>query len=287
MILFYLREVAKSIKRARLSFALSLITTCISVILVVISVILVKSSRIMEKSIKEKIVITLFLKDADSSRTVQSIEQNLRALSYINSVKYMDKKEASEKFLKETGEDFRNVLDYNPLPSSIEVLLKPEYINKNAIARIVSELKELDGVEDVIFESEVLYKILEILYSIKVYIFIAAFFLITVSFYIVFSTNKLIINSRHLEIETMKLVGAKQSVIRLPVILNGLIIGSISSVVSFILIKLLFMSVGKYFDISSVLNELFIIYFFAFISGPIIGLFASLLSVQKITLRLS
>lgn len=209
MILFCIKEIIKSINHAKLSFIFSLITTCVSVILVVASVILIKSSRVLESSIKERIVLTLFLEESDSLKGNENIKEKLSSLTYIKSIKYLDKKAAAEKFIKDTGEDFKGVLDYNPLPASIEVVLKPEYIGKTSIQRIAKELKNLGGIEDVVFQSEALFKILEILSSIRIYVFLSAFFLIAVSFYIVFSTNKLIINARNSEIETMKLVGAK------------------------------------------------------------------------------
>lgn len=271
-----------------MSFIFSLVTTCISVILVVASVVLIKSSKILESSIKDKITITLFLRESDSLNTVESIKGKLNNLGFVKSAKYLDKSEAAARFLKETGEDFKSVLDYNPLPASIEIVLKPEYIDKNSIQKAAAELKELDGVDDAVFQSVALFEILEILSSIRIYVFLSAFFLIAVSFYIVFSTNKLIIHSKQLEIETMKLVGAKLSAIKLPVILNGIIIGLAASLISYIFIRLLEVFLKNYIaEISLFNNEFYLIYFVTFICGPVIGLFASLFSVQKIALRLS
>lgn len=286
MVLFYFREVFKAVRYARLAFILSLITTCISVLLIISSVLLLRSSGILESSVRDKIIITLFLDDAKNDFNTSGIKEALETKKYISSLRVLNKQEAAEVFIRETGENFRDVLDYNPLPASVEVKINPAFLDKNTLRSIVSELKGIPGVEDVVFQSEALFKLLDIASKVKSYFLFAALFLVFISFYLVYSTNTLIINSRRKEFEAMKLVGARLSTIKMPILLNGLFIGTIASVISLLIFVFLLSALKENFNIVVFKNNLFI-YLFTLVCGPAIALLASILSVQKITLRLS
>src|SRR5690606_34457059 len=103
---------ALPISRAKVSFILSLISTSISVILIAASLILLLLSEELETRIKENISINIFLKESVNDEAAKKIEGELQNSAYINSTVYVDKKTAAEIFVKETGEDFRKILDY-------------------------------------------------------------------------------------------------------------------------------------------------------------------------------
>ena len=116
MITFWIKEAFKSIGRAKSSFILSLISTSISVLLIVSSIILIRLSNRFQTNLKEKLNINIFLKDSVSKNSINNIGKILNGKEYINSVKFIDKNDAAESFIKDTGEDFRKILDYNPFP---------------------------------------------------------------------------------------------------------------------------------------------------------------------------
>jgi|WetSurMetagenome_2_1015567.scaffolds.fasta_scaffold123579_2 cell division transport system permease protein len=288
MIYFYFKESFNSIRKAKLSFLLSLSITCISVLLISLCVFLIVFSNSIEEKFKERITINVFLDDSLNTGSINTIENNLQDMLAVKSAKFISKDEASKIFIAQTGNDFRNLLDYNPLPSSFEIKLKSEFVSEISISKLEKNLKKIDGVTDVIIQRSLVQKILNSLNTIKTYILFISVFFFLVSVYIVYSTNRLIIHAKISHLETMKLVGAKISAIKLPIIITGIIIGILASSITALVIKILVVILYKNvnsFIIPFIDNISF--YTFIFISGFIIGLVGSLIATNAISLRIN
>lgn len=282
----YIQESFRSFGRAKLSFLMSLFMTCISVLLVLASLVLIKFSGMLEKRIKDKVAVNVFLKEGISEENLTLLKEKIEKLSYVKSSSFVSREEAEKAFLKETGEDFKEVLEYNPLPESFVLRLKDEYVTPDSLNKISRRLGSLAGIDEVVYESQTIYEALNSLKALKKYVFSAALVLVLISFYIVYSTNRLVVNSKRLQMETMKLVGARLSLVRLPIVINGVMIGLLASCVSFGLFRLFnwwllryagmpdFGLAGDFFLNAAILS-----------SGPLIGLAAGVCAVQKITLK--
>src|ERR1035437_6456130 len=114
MISYYLKETLRSIKRAKSSFFLSLTSMVIAMLLIVGSVMTIQISADFQRDLKNNISVNIFLKENLSKEESASIEKEIKQKDFVNTVKYIGKEEAADKFIKETGEDFRRILDYNP-----------------------------------------------------------------------------------------------------------------------------------------------------------------------------
>ncbi len=284
---FIVKESFKLISRAKISFILSLISTSISVILIVATLILLLLSDEMESKIKKSISINVFLKENIEKGRTDNIKSEINEKIFVGSVVFISKEEAAENFIKETGEDFRKILDYNPLPASFRVFLKNEYTQPDSIEKIVAVLSEIEGTDEVVYQHQFVNKLLTQLNNIKQYIFIVTAALLLISIYIVYSTLQLIINSKYDELDTMKLVGAKISTIKLPIILNGIIIGLFAGAISLLIFYII------YYYLNPVLNtfgiqSLYKPYYIAVILGigPLLTILVSVVSLRKISLKI-
>lgn len=284
---FSIKEAFRLIGRAKSSFFLSLTSIIISVLLITASLALIQSTNSIQKKIKENVSINLFLKDGLTSVETNNIKNELEKKEYTKSLDYIDKDQAAEIFIRETGEDFRKLLDYNPLPASFTLNMKDKYVDKDSLDAIIASLSEIKGVDEIGMKDEFIYKLISILNGIKRYIFIATGIILFLSIYIVYSTVKLIINSRFEELETMKLVGAKLITIKMPVILNSMIVGLLAGAVS-TGIFILFVSV--FADYISTINFLgtskYIYLSLLIFVGPFLGLAVSLISLKRLSLKI-
>ena len=286
MITFWFKEAFKSIGRAKSSFILSLISTSISVLLIVSSIILVRLSNRFQTSLKEKLNINIFLKDSVSKNTIDNIGKILNSKEYINSVKFIDKNEAAENFIKDTGEDFRKILDYNPLPVSYSITLKEDYVKKESIDKIVSELTKISGVDEIVYQYKFANKVLSFIDSIKKYVFIITAVLFVISLYIVFSTVKLVISLKQEEFETMKLVGAKLSTIKMPVIINGIFIGFLAGIIALGIFLFVLYYFGNLIAFKSYFDSINIYLLIMLLIGPVLGFLVSTFALRRINLRI-
>jgi cell division transport system permease protein len=286
MINFYLKETLRSIKRAKSSFFLSLTSMVIAMLLIIGSVITIQISADFQRDLKNNISINIFLKENLTKEESATIEKEIKQKNFVNTVKYIDKEEAAEKFIKETGEDFRRILDYNPLPASFSVTLKEKYVEPDSLNKIIPVLSKLNGVDEVVFQQEYVKKILTYLSTFKKYLFIITTILFLISVYIVYSTVKLVTEMKMEEVETIKLVGAKLSTIKIPIILNGILIGFIASLISIIIFLLYITYIDKYINLLKIFNLRNEYYFTGvLLLGPFIGFIVSIFTLKKVTLK--
>ena len=287
MILFWIKEAFKLIGRAKSSFFLSLISTTISVLLIISSLILLKVSVQFQTRLKKNIKINVFLNESISNQDISKIKDEIKKEPFVNKTLYISKNEAARIFINQTGEDFRKLLSYNPLPASFSVTLNESYVKKDSINNVVSALSNLHGVDEVVFNHRFTYKLLSYLSNIKQYVFIITLLLLVISLYIVFSTVKLITNAKYKELETMKLVGAKLSTIKMPIILNTIFIGFIAGLIALGAFGEIIYQFRHYYFIRELFSAHDYIYLIgALLLGPILGFLVSTFSLRKITLKI-
>jgi cell division transport system permease protein len=211
----------------------------------------------------------------------------LQKKMYTDRVEFISKDKAAEQFIQETGEDFRKILDYNPLPESFVVQVSESYANSDSLNNIIMDLSSLESVDEVVFKEGFIYRLLNYIDTVKVYIFLITLLVSMVAIYLVYATIRLIINSRMIDFETMKLVGAKLSTIRIPVILNGLIAGLFSGILSY----LVFLFIKNQLLIVEALGIIFSQYMFEykliiFLTGPILVFIVSVFTLRKVSLKI-
>jgi cell division transport system permease protein len=287
MIFFWLKEAFKLIARSKFSFLLALTSITLSVILITISVFIIRFSNHFEDQLKSNIVISVFIKDTISKTEIENIKSELSQLKYLSSFDFITKDKAAEIFIKETGEDFRKILDYNPLPASFNLKLKTEYANRDSIKKVMKNLSGYNWSDEVIFRQDFYQKILNYIDQAKVYVFALTGLIFLVSLYLVYSTVRLILNSKYSELETMKFVGAKLSTIKMPIILNSAITGLLAGLIALGIIWVLYFYVKEFLiTIDTVIpnKSEFIILLMAL--GPVIGILVTILSLRKISLKI-
>lgn len=286
MLKFYIKETLNSFLKAKLSSFFSFITTSIAVILTLTSVSLILFSNTLQQDIIDRISINLFLDERITETELKEVMTELGEMEFLKKIKYVSKEEAEKEFIAETGEDFRKILEYNPLPASIQVNIKSNFFS--SIDEISKQLSRVEGIDEVYYQTDFIQTIINILSEIKYYLVLAAIILTLISFYLVYSTNRIILQTKIKQIETMKLVGAHLKAIKIPIILNGCIIGILSSILVTGIFSYLLIMVKKNYTINllTFVDNAILIVFILF-CGVVIGTLGSLLAVRKVTLRVN
>ena len=287
MVLFWLKESYKSIGRAKSSFILTLISLTLAVLLIEASIITLQLSGLFQKHLKSNININVFIKDPFDVKDVPKFESDLKSSKYVSSVNYVSKDEAAKTFIEETGQDFRDILDYNPLPASFFVKLNADVVMKDSLDFAINSLSKFNWVDEVIFKNSFVYQVLSYLDTAKKYLFIITGILILIAVYLVYSTIKLITVARMRELETMKLVGAKLSMIKLPIVFNGILAGFIASVIAILLYYIVFIQIRQYYTIEKFILENIYFYLITLLGiGPVLSTIVTLFSLRKFTLKI-
>ena len=91
---------------------------------------------------KTKNIATLHVYLSDGAIDTTNDMMFLERFSYVTDVKFVSKERANEIYTKENNQDWSEVLDTNPLPSSYEVMLDAEKYNITEIEKVISEIRE-------------------------------------------------------------------------------------------------------------------------------------------------
>lgn len=225
MIKYYFSELWNLQKHAKLATFISISIALISVIFVTFSVISILVSSKIDKRLKSRIEVNLFIDDSTSQVNINNIKRQLEAETIIASVTYLSKQKALEKFSAETGEEFKELLESNPFPASFQLKFKPDKITKEGINNLMSRISKVDGIDETVYNKSYVLELLSFIESSRVIIYLIALVLIIISVYLIYTTSILVLNTKIEQYETMKLVGAKLSALKIPIYLNGLLIG--------------------------------------------------------------
>ncbi|MBS3944486.1 MAG: permease-like cell division protein FtsX [Melioribacter sp.] len=285
--MFYLKETFRIFRRSSIASIVTITITTIAVFLTSLSIFMIFISRDFSDRIKQNIEINLYLKDSLNKNDIERTQTLIEEKSYVSSAKFVSKENAAKDFIRETGEDFRSVLDYNPLPNSFAFNFNAGSVSEKNFEVLVSDLKSIPGVSDVVYDFNVVVRILKILRSLEVAIYIASLLLILLSVYLVYSNNRVQYENNKNLYNTMKLVGAKISAIKIPIYIYSILIGLFSSIICFVInyviLKLLTainINIKFSFDFG-------VIHIITFIIGLSLGFLGSYFASMKITLNIS
>jgi cell division transport system permease protein len=175
----------------------------------------------------QKIQIIAYLQKDISEEKLNNIKNQLRALGEIESLQYISPDEALLRLRKsmEGQEGILEGLEHNPLPPSFEIQLKKAYRTAPAVQLMARRLNKISGIEDVSFGQKWVERFNTFMGVVQILGSAIMAFLILAVIIIVANTIKLTVYARNDEIEVMRLVGATNSFIRAPFVLEGMIQG--------------------------------------------------------------
>ena len=183
--------------------------------------------------IEDENVIMVYIEDDTSQEDIAAMKDSIEAMGNIQSVEFVDKESAWQDQLKTMGEaqaEFFTEInpDKIPLPDAYKVTVSDLSLFKDT----VSQIKQLDNIDTVRENSDLAKKLQTISHGISIIAIAIIAVLFAISLFIISNTIKLTVYSRRLEISIMKSVGATNSFVRLPFIVEGVILGVISGVLS-------------------------------------------------------
>ncbi len=179
--------------------------------------------------------IVLFLNDNIDDETIAQLDRELKAMDSIASSVFVSREQGLIDWMKtlNNGDQLLSWLaGDNPLPDSYRVKIK----ELKDIDVVLMDLRGLNGVNKVNAPIEVAEAILNLrtglgMVGISIILILAA-----VSLVIVANTIKITVFNRRKEISIMKYVGATNGFIRLPFLIEGILLGLISATIAFLLL---------------------------------------------------
>lgn len=280
-------NIFKNKKQAATSFG----TMCVIMIFFGICFMLVGNFNSFIKQVEAEQGIQAYITNDATDDEVEELGEEIKALDGVNTIEYVSKEEALQHMKDRLGDKSYLLDGYdqnNVFPSSYVVTLTD--LGKSS--EVQEKIKEMQNVKKITSSDETIDMLVRIAKGVKIgsYVIIAA--LIAISVFIISNTIKLTVYARRKEISIMKYVGATNSFIRWPFVVEGIIIGLISGAISLALVAGLYMVISqnttfvgflsnlglRLLDFSDMFNLILIIYL---VLGVGIGVLGSSLSMRK------
>lgn len=242
-----LRDAFKSVIR---NFSLSLASiTCITITLIIIASALLLSENVKNftNEIEKDVTIVAFLDSDVKDDTRENFETSLKKNLNVETFDYKSKDEVKDEMAKE-NKTFSSVLSEwddasNPLKDTYTIKVR----DVKSIGKTAKEIEGTDGVNSVQYGEGLVEKLVGVFDAIEKITYVAALALIIVTVFLIINTIKLTIFSRKREIGIMRLVGASNSRIKLPFVIEGIILGMIGSIIPILVVVFGYTGLYDYF----------------------------------------
>ena len=182
-------------------------------------------------NIESQNVVMVYVQDGVSDEDTTKMGNEIKVMNNIEDCIFVPKEDAFAAQLESMGDDavLLEGLEENPLPDAYKVVVK----DLTMFDQTVSELKAMQNVENVRENGDLADKLVNVRKAVTIVIAGMVALLFIVSLFIISNTIRITMFSRKLEISIMKAVGATNWFIRWPFMIEGMVIGVTSGLVSF------------------------------------------------------
>lgn len=229
----------------------TVISISLVLLLVGVAALLVVNARSVSDYFKENMQVSVLMKqEVDDDEAMEYVAE-LDAMPFIKSSKFVSRERGTKEMAELLGEDFLKVFETAPIPVSIEVTLKADYVSTDSLEVVKKEIRRSGIVDEVVYQQSLVEKLNTNLKKISVVLGVFIVLLLFISFVLINNTVRLNVFSRRFTIHTMKLVGATKSFIRAPFMVQAVFQGLFSALLATLML------VGILFFVRSEFAQLF------------------------------
>lgn len=229
---FLFKEGFKGLVRSKYSGAFSIIIIAISIIMVGFGYIIARDTLFMVENIRSQFDVDIFIRTTAGPAEIEAFGKKLRSMNEIDGVVYISPEDAAAKFKQDFGEDIFDILDYNPLPPSFTISLRPIYRNLMSVEAIASILQRDPVVDEVKYRKNFLIILEKYQRIILVSVLIVFAVLTLISIILTSNSIKMTIFARRDIISTMKLIGATNRFVKIPFVIEGTLEGGLGALLA-------------------------------------------------------
>lgn len=286
---YYIREAVRSVIFNRFMSIASIFAVASSIFIVAVFYIISANIEFLMGQLEAQMGMAVRIEDGITPGDQARLEQRIREIPNVADVIFVCRHEALQGMARTIGEDaVRGLEANNPLRDSFVVELT-DLAFHDEVERALMNLRSY-GAAQVDTDAQFARMLTTIANIVQIISVALVLMLATISIIIITNTIRITVNARKTEINIMKYVGATDWFIRLPFVIEGMIIGLLGGAIP------AFVCWFGYGRVVSAINEIpmlawirflpedhILIYVFPFslILGVIIGFLGSITSVKK------
>lgn len=232
------------------------------------------TSKILDTG-KGDLRIMVYLNQNISKERITFLKEKFSHIDALEKIKFIPKEEAFkllEKKFADRSALFEK-LNINPLPDAFELYIKKGYFSRKGLKNFVEELKSTSEIEDVNYPQEFIEKFSDLFKIVKISGLVMSSLFVIASVFFVANTISMTIYARREEIEIIRLIGAKDSFIKIPFYIEAVICSVLGACFGIFILYLCYIIIKITYSADNALPQIFNISFLPinFIFGIIMG----------------
>ncbi len=247
-LLFFTQEAFRALRRNGAPSMAAIVTTVVTVILLGVLIPIFQTTQAKSNQVRDSLETRVAIFDDATKAEIAKLEDQLRAIPHVSSVRLISKREALDELTEDLGKqkssELLTQLHSNPLPAnfsvkaddasnldSVEAAITPP--GPNGKPQPISPI-----IQDQFNRQEDSKKIEQVTSALKIVLTVITALLIIASLMLVGNTIRLSIYTRRREVEVMRLVGATRWFIRWPFMIEGVVVGFFGGLVAILILWL-------------------------------------------------
>lgn len=221
-------------RRLANAYLSSVISISLVLLLVGVAAMLLVNAKGVSNYFKENMQVTVMMKQDVSDEAAMDFQASLDKKRFIKSSVFVSKEQGMREMADMLGDDFLDVFETAPIPVSIDVTLKADYVSADSLEVVRNEIAKSSLVDEVVYQSSLVDALNANLSRISAVLGIFIALLLFISFVLINNTVRLNVYARRFTIHTMKLVGATRSFIRAPFLVQAAFQGVFAAFIAII-----------------------------------------------------
>lgn len=233
---------------------------------------------------KENVNVTVYLKDTAKDVEIKQLEKSLALADYVKTTDFVSKDDAAEAMKSEFGDDFMDLVGYNPLQNSIDVKLKADFLTNEKLEELTALAQEKSFVDEVKYDESLVELINSNVKKISFWVLLLSAIFTLIAVLLINSSIRLSVYSKRFTIKTMQMVGATKSFIRRPFVWKSIKLGILGAIVALVGLGFVVYYVDKMFPELALRQSLILIgglFLAVFLLGIIITWISTHFATQR------
>ena len=186
------------------------------------------------KGLEQEQGMQVFMEYDATEEQISKLNEDLNKIDGINTVSFVSKEDAYNTMKKRLGKNEKALNGFTPDMFSVSYVITLTKLDLNE--QVYNEIKKLDTVREIQNKKDTIETLSKVGKTIQIVTFSMFAVLILISLFIISNTIKLTVHARRKEISIMKYVGATNGFIRTPFLIEGIIIGILSGLLSILIV---------------------------------------------------
>ncbi|GGG13446.1 cell division protein FtsX [Lysinibacillus alkalisoli] len=282
----HFRESFRSLGRNGWMTFASISAVTVTLILVGAFALLMANLDKVADDIENDVEIKVLIDELADSQAEDDLQKKIKDLPDVDEVVYSSKEEELKKLIKDLGKDFELWEQQNPLRNVLYVKAS----NPQQTVEVAKKIDKMEYTAEVNYGKGKIEKLFSVLNSGRNIGLVLIIGLLFTAIFLISNTIRITILARRDEIEIMKLVGATNAFVRIPLLLEGAWLGILGSIIPIAAVSSFYPYFykqvsprlqGELFQLVDTMPLIYQVDLLVLAIGVIIGMLGSFMSVRK------